>query len=276
MDESKLKELKEAIRKLDDIIETIEKAPTHEEKVKAIKNFPSLPGMEIDKLVVNGKQLEEYDDYQKAKKIVFGFLGWLEKEGVNVFDALQQRDDFFVKVRSTKLFEIAVLIGSLNQVDFAIQPYLLLNTYRTIYEVNHKILTLLVEEYDKKKGTPPLKEYFWSHIKQRFCSGDFFDELSEYFDNDLRNPIAHEEWLVKDDKIFLRWKGDIKEVEFKEIAQKVYQLFFLIAVLQLYLYKGYEIFASNKQVTPQVISIILSGLKKQRAELEKYINPSRP
>lgn len=269
MDKSKLMELKIALSHFDNLINAMEKAPTHKERVDMIKGFPSFPGMQIEEMTVNGVKLKDSEDYKKALDITNNFFGWLEKEGVNVFDALQQRDQFFTKIRSNKLFEIAILLGSLTEVNVRIQPYFLLNTYRTIYELNQKHLCLLAKEWDvvKKNNNSP-KEYQRKHIISRFSPGDSFDDLLAYFPNDLRNPIANEDWLVNGDKFVLREDGQIKEVSFMEISKQAFQLFYLISTFQVYLYKGYESFAKNKNVTPEILKNILEGLKREKKALE--------
>ena len=249
------------------LIEDIEKARTHKEKVKIMKEF-DMAQFNAEDPLLNNKKVRDYPEYQKAKSLVYDFFNWVENQkGVDVFKASND-DKFFNEMQGDKTLMIAMLIQTLNFLPQELQAYFILNIFRTAYELNFKNMTLILHEHLKKQNKKTSDFYYMDKFKTEFSNYSKIDELMEYFKNDMRNPIAHEDWFVKNCWVLTRNKGQEQKQDMIEISKQIYELFYFRVALTTYLLEQYKNFAKDKNITPEHISKFIDGIKIKLKELE--------
>jgi hypothetical protein len=130
-------------------------------------------------------------------------------------------------------------------------------------------MTLILHEHLKKQNKKTNDFYYIDTFKTEFNDYSKIDDLLNYFKNDIRNPIAHENWFVKDGWVWTKNKGVEKKQDMLEISKQIYNLFYFRVALSTYLLEKYKDFAKNKNITPEEITKLIEGIKKKLKELEK-------
>jgi hypothetical protein len=251
-----------------ELIRRMEEAKTHDERVKIMKEFDMAQFTAEDQLL-NGKKVQDYQEYKDAKSLVYDFFNWIEtQKGINVFKASHE-DPFFNEMQGNKTLMVAMLIQLLNVLPQELQAYFILNIFRTTYELNFKNMTLILHEHLKKQNKKTNDFYYIDTFKTEFNDYSKIDDLLNYFKNDIRNPIAHENWFVKDGWVWTKNKGVEKKQDMLEISKQIYNLFYFRVALSTYLLEKYKDFAKNKNITPEEITKFIEGIKKKLKELEK-------
>lgn len=249
------------------LIEDIEKAKTHEEKVRIMREF-DMTEFNAENQLLNNKKVKDYPEYQKAKSLVCDFFIWIENQkGVNVFKASHE-DGFFNEMHGSKTLIIAMLIQTLNFLPQELQAYFVLNIFRTTYELNFKNMTLILHEYLKNQNKKTSDFYYIDTFKTEFNDFSRIDELLEYFKNDIRNPVAHENWFVKNGWVWTKNKGVEKKQDMLEISKQIYDLFFFRVAMSTYLLEKYKDFAKNKNITPEEVVKFVEGIKVKMEEIK--------
>lgn len=255
------------IGKFEEIIKSIENARNHEEKVKLMKEF-DMTQFKAEEQMLGDKQVKDYPEYQKAKPIVYDFFEWVEKQkGIDVFKVTHE-SPFFNEMQGSKTMSIAMLIQMLPVLPIELQAYFVLNVFRTTYELNFKNMSLILHASLKKQGKKTLAFYYIDQFKNEFQDYPQIDKLMEYFKNDIRNPIAHEDWFVKNGWLWTRNKGIEKKQDMNEISQQIYELFYFRVALSTYLLEKYKDFAKNIQVTPQQVKDFVKSIKAKIKEIK--------
>jgi len=259
------------INRFEDIIKSIETAPNHEEKAKIMKEF-DMSQFKAEDSLLNGKPVKDYEEYQRAKQLVYDFFNWIEKQkGVNVFKA-SHNDPFFNEMQGNKTLSVAMLIQTLPILPVELQAYIMLNIFRTTYELNFKNLTLILHESLKKQQKKTFDFYKLKTFKEEFKDYPRIERVMYYFKNDIRNPIAHEDWFVKNGWVLTKNKGQEQKQDMMELSRQIYELFFFRVALSTYLLEKYRDFAKSIQVTPQMVNKFISELKIKIEELKAKEN----
>lgn len=249
------------------LIKEIEEARTHKGKVRIMKEF-NMAQFNAEDQLLNNKKVRDYPEYQKAKSLVCDFFNWIENQkGIDLFK-VSHTDKFFNEMQGNKTLMIAMLIQILNFLPQELQSYFILNIFRTTYELNFKNMTLILHEHLKKQNKKTSDFYYMDTFKTEFNDYPKIDELIGYFKNDIRNPIAHESWFVKNDWVWTKNKGIEKKQDMIEISKQIYELFYFRVALSTYLLEKYKDFVRNKNITPQHISKFINGIKIKLKELE--------
>jgi len=125
------------IKKFEEILQSIENAKTHEEKARLMREF-DMTQFNAEEQILGDKQVKDYQEYQKAKSLVYDFFDWIEKtKSINIFK-VSHSSPFFNEMQGGKTLVIAMLIQLLQQLPMELQAYFILNTFRTTYELNFK------------------------------------------------------------------------------------------------------------------------------------------
>lgn len=251
-----------------EIITKMENAKTPEDKIKIMKEFDMTQFTAEDQLL-NGKKVVEYQEYQNAKSLVYDFFNWIEtQKGINIFKASHE-EPFFNEMHGNKTLMVAMLIQVLNVLPQELQAYFILNIFRTTYELNFKNITLILNAHLKKQNKKTNDFYYIDTIKTEFGDYPKIDELIKYFKNDIRNPVAHENWFVKDGWVWTKNKGQEEKQDMLEISKEIYNLFYFRVALSTYLLEKYKDFAKNKDITSEQVSKFIESIKNKLNELEK-------
>src|SRR3989344_8290041 len=249
------------------LIKKIEEAKNHEEKVKIMKEFDMSEFSAEDQLL-NDKQVKDYKEYQEAKSIVNDFLGWVQdNKGVDVFKESHE-DKFFNEMHGNKTLMVGMLIQLLNALPQELQAYFILNIFRTTYELNYKNMALILHGHLKKQNKKLSDFYYLDTFKTEFADYPRIDELLLYFRNDIRNPIAHEGWFVKNGWVWTKNKGVEKKQDMLEISKQIFELFYFRVAFSTYLLDKYRDFAKYKEITPEHIKKFVEGIKLKLKELK--------
>jgi len=256
--------LAEVFKKL---IEDIEKAKTHEEKVKIMKEF-DMAQFNAESQPLGNKIVSDYPEYQKAKNLVYDFFKWIEEnKKIDILKATHE-DPFFNESQGEKTILIAMTLQILQGAPIEMQVYLILNIFRTTYELNFKSMILILNEVLKKEGKQTKQFYYIDNFENEFVNYPKLYEIREYFKNDIRNAVAHEDWFVKNGWLWTRYKGEEKKRDMMEISKQIYELFYFRVALSTYLLEKYRSFAKDKNITPQHISKFIEGIKIKLKELK--------
>ena len=258
------------IVKFEDILKKMEGARNHEEKVKFMKEF-DMQELKAENQPLGDKQVKDYPEYQKAKSLVYDFFDWVEKQkGINIFKASYE-NPFFNEMQGNKTLSIAMIIQILPLLPIELQAYFILNIFRTTYELNFKNMALILHESLKKQGEKTFDFYDLDIFKREFQDYPMLNELLEYFKNDLRNPIAHEDWFVKNGWVWTKNKGQEQKQDMNEISRQIHELFYFRVALSTYLIDGYRDFAKNIQVTPQQVNDFVTNIKAKMEEIKNNL-----
>jgi len=250
-----------------ELIKNIEEAKTHREKVKIMKEFNMIQFSAEDQ-PLNNKKVKDYPEYQKAKSIVYDFFDWIESQkGINVFKASHD-DKFFNEMHGEKTLMIPMLIQMLPSLPIQLQAYFILNIFRTTYELNFKNMALILHKHLEKQNKKTSDFYYLGTFKTEFDDYPKIDELIDYFKNDIRNPIAHENWFVKSGWVWTKNNGIEKRQDMIEISKQIYELFYFRVALTTYLLGKYKDFAKDKDITPEQVTKFIGGIKIKLGELE--------
>ncbi len=250
------------------VISDIEQAKTHQEKVKIMKEF-DMTEFNAEEQLLNGKKVRDYQEYQKAKSLVDDFFNWIEKQKKISILKASHEDKFFNEMQGNKTFMIALLIQILSQLpNQDLQAYFILNIFRTTYELNFKNMALILNEYLKKQSKKTSNFYKIDTLKDEFSDYSRIDELMNYFRNDMRNPVAHEDWFVKSGWVWTKNKGAEKRQDMMEISKQIYELFYFRVALTTYMLNSYKDFAKSKEATPEQVSNFIKGIKLKITEIE--------
>ena len=57
-------------------------------------------------------------------------------------------------------------------------------------------------------------------------------EIKKYFSNDIRNPIAHDNWYSKGEIIYIKIDGKVEIKPVTEIITEIFNLFFFLTALR--------------------------------------------
>jgi hypothetical protein len=129
-------------------------------------------------------------------------------------------------------------------------------------------MALILHESLKKQQKKTFDFYKLEMFKEEFKDYSKIDEIIEYFKNDIRNPIAHEDWFVKNGWVWTKNKGQEQKQDMMNISKQIYELFFFRVALSNYLLEKYRNFAKCIQVTPQKVNEFISNLKIKIKELK--------
>jgi len=249
------------------LIKKIEETKTHDEKVKIIKEFDMAQFTAEDQLL-NGKKVKDHQEYQNAKAIVYDFFNWIEtQKGIDILKA-SFGDKFFNEMSGDKTLMVGTLISTLNSLTSDLQAYFILNIFRTTYELNFKNMTLILHEHLKKQNKKTNDFYYLDTFKTEFNDYPKIDDLLNYFKNDIRNPVAHENWFVKGGWVWTKNKGVEKKQDMLEISKQIYELFYFRVALFTYFSDRCNGFVKDKNITPEKISDLIEGIKRKLKELE--------
>jgi len=249
------------------LIKDIEETKTHQEKVKIMEEF-NMTQFTAEDQPLGDKTVKDYPEYQKAKNLVYDFFKWIEEnKKIDLLKAMHE-DPFFNESQGVKTMLIAMTLQILQAVSTEMQVYLVLNIFRTTYELNFKNMTLILNEVFKKEGKQTKPFYYIDTFENEFVDYPRLDEVKNYFKNDIRNPIAHEDWFVKNGWLWTRHKGLEKKQDMMEISKQIYELFYFRVALSTYLLGKYKDFAKDKDITPQHVSKFIEGIKTKLKELE--------
>ena len=129
-------------------------------------------------------------------------------------------------------------------------------------------MTLILHEYLKNQNKKTSDFYYIDTFKTEFNDFSRIDELLEYFKNDIRNPVAHENWFVKNGWVWTKNKGVEKKQDMLEISKQIYDLFFFRVAMSTYLLEKYKDFAKNKNITPEEVVKFVEGIKVKMEEIK--------
>jgi hypothetical protein len=249
------------------LVENMSKAKSHEEKVKIMKDFDMIQFSAEDQLL-NNKKVKDYKEYQDAKTLIWDFFNWVETDkGIDLFKASHE-DPFFNEMHGNKTLMVAMLIQTLNFLPEELQAYFILNIFRTTYELNFRNMTLILHSHLQKQNKKTNDFYYIDTFKTEFSDYPRLSDLLNYFRNDIRNPVAHENWFIKNGWVWTKNKGIEKKQDMVEISKQIYELFYFRVALSTYLLEKYKDFAEKKGVTPEQVSKFIEGIKLKIKELE--------
>lgn len=251
----------------EDFLKRLEEAKNFEEKVKIFRDF-NMSDFDAEGRILNGKPVKDYQEYQNAKSLILDFFNWLEKnKNFNVF-SVSTSDNFYNNMHGDKTLMVAKLIQLLPSLPIDLQTYFILNIYRTTYELNFKNMSLLINELRRKQNKNTVDYYNLENLKNEFQDYPQINSLLNYFKNDLRNPIAHEGWFIKNGWVWTNNKGVEKKQDLLEISKQVYDLFYFRVALTTYLMNQFPNIIKNKDITPEQITRFIEGIKNKLKELE--------
>jgi hypothetical protein len=255
------------IKSFREVINKIEGAKTHGEKVKVIKEWDMTQYSAEDQPLEN-KPVKDYPEYQKAKTLVYDFFNWVESQkGVNIIKATHE-DPFFNEMSGNKTLMIAELIQMLPYLPVELQAYFVLNIFRTTYELNFKNLTLILNEYLKRQNKKTSDFYYMDDFKTEFADYTKMNDLLEYFKNDIRNPVAHENWFIKNEWVWTKNKRIEKKEDMLEISKQIYELFYFRVALSTFMLEGYRKHTKDKSMSTEQVSKFVEGIKQKIQEIE--------
>jgi len=156
MDMPSFKDYEEAdefmYKRFRDTLNRLKNANTHEERINALKSFSLIEGINIEEIPVGDRKIRDYEDYKKVKKLVFNFFNFIaEKRKMNLIQAFY-KDNFHSSVENFTMILIGDLFKTLQTLDNEkVQSYLILNIFRTIYELNLRDTFFIYKEILEKK-----------------------------------------------------------------------------------------------------------------------------
>lgn len=254
------------IKTFEEIIENVEQAQSHKEKEKILKEF-DMTRLNPEEQSMGVKKIKDDKNYQKIKKDLYELFEWIEKERkVNVFN-LVYKNKFLIKNQNFKFPLILNLINNfLQTTKLDVKIFLLLNIFRMVYELNLKNLIVILDNILKDSKRPIKKFYDFEDIYNEFRAYPHINIIKSYFANDIRNPIAHEDWLLENNQIVIKDKVE-RIFSMEELSLQIYELFFFRVALQSYIIEKFDKW--EKPFTPQQINSLLDGFKKKIEEIKK-------
>jgi ribosomal protein S8 len=267
MDTPSFKDYEEAdefmYKRFRDALNRLKNANTHEERISALKSSNLIEGINFEEILVGDRKIKDYEEYQRVKKLVFNFFNFItEERKINLIQAFY-KDNFHSSVENFTMILIGDLFKTLQTINNEkVQSYLILNIFRTIYELNLKDTFFIYKEILEKKNKEAKKasDYSFRDLEIEFMDYPEIEKIAEYFRNDLRNPIAHEEWFLNEKIVYMRNKEEIKKYDLDIIASEIHELlFFRVAVLSC-LMKNYDKIV-EKINTPEQIKALIKNLE---------------
>jgi len=251
----------------DDYLKKLKSAGSPQEQIRIFQELDMLQ-FGAEEQILNGQKIKDNPDYQKAKEIVFDFLDWVHKtRNIDIVD-VSHKDKFFNELQGGRTLLIAQLIQNIKEMPIELQEYFLMNIFRTTYELNFKNMELILHEVFIKKEK--IKDYYdLSDFKNEFADYLRFNEILDYFKNDIRNPIAHENWFVKNGRLWTKNKAEEKKRDFMEISKEIYTIFFFRVAVVTYLMSHYKDFAKSIKIKPEEIKVKIENLEKKINELKQ-------
>jgi hypothetical protein len=256
--------------KISEVLRKIEGAKTPEEKLEYYLEFISKE-FELEVQVLGNVQIKDIKEYQDIKKVVFDFLTKIEQNfKVNFFIELN-KDQFETDNINYKLPLMVPLINLTQTLPLESKDYILLNLFRTTYELNLKPLKTILKSVLIKEGKKLFNGInFWQIFMKEFNYPEA-QGIRDFFINDIRNPIAHEDWFLdKGGNIKLRDnQGQIVSYNDNQISLEIHKLFFLRVAITSYLMKSSMEFTKSKITTKEEIDNLIEGFKKGAETIKK-------
>ena len=251
----------------EDFLKKIEEEKCFEKKVEIFREF-NMSDFNAEGQLLNGKPIRDCQDYQITKSLIINFFNWLEQnKNINVFNA-SNADNFYNQMYGEKTLMVAKLIQLISSLPQDLQIYFILNIYRTTYELNFKNMCLLIDQSRTNRGVN-VSEYSIQNLEDEFRDYPKIEEIMKYFKNDLRNPIAHEDWFIKNNWVLTRNKKDENKKDLQEISMQIYDLFYFRVALTTYLLEQFPNFMKNIKITNEQISKFVENIKLKLNELKK-------
>lgn len=255
------------VKTYEEIIKKVEQASSYQEKEKILKEF-EISKLNAENTLFKNEKIKDNENYKKIKKTIYEFLEWIEKERkVNVFNIIY-KDNFYIKNEGFKFPVIANLLSLIPQAELGVKIYLILNTFRTVYELNLKNLVIILDNLLKESGRPTKKFYDFRDIDKEFSDYPNIQEIKKYFANDIRNPIAHEDWFLENNLIKMKDKGIEKNFSVEEIFLQIHDLFFFKVAIKSYVLEGCEKIIKEKDLIPHQINSLIDIFKKKMKEIK--------
>ena len=255
------------IKIYEEIIEKIEQTSSYTEKEKILKEFDILK-LNSENALFGAEKIKDNEDYKKTKKIIYKFLEWIEKERkVDVFKIIY-KDSFYIKNQNFKFPLIANLLKLIPQSKLEVKVYLILNTFRTTYELNLRNLIVILDNLLRNSGRPTKKFYEFKDFYEEFSDYLNIQDIKKYFANDIRNPIAHEDWILENNLIKMKDKGIEKSFSIRELSSQIYELFFFRVAIQSYVMEGCKRLIETKNLTPQQIDSMIDIFKEKIEDIK--------
>lgn len=256
MDKKAIKEAKKPFCNFNNILNQLKETPDSEKKDFLASAFNS--SFNPDKVVFNGYKLEDSPDYIKIKACLFPFLDFLESKGLDLAKIFYVKNSNFTKIKTQRLRDLGTLILYLDSFTPEIKPYILLNLFRSFYELDLKSFKILAEEYSKNQNKSFSKKAELNEIKKIFFDFPKFNEILVYFRNDFRNAIAHEGFLADKENFFISEENSFKKYDYSEINSQISQLFYLLSSLESYLCLKIENILKSNNVPLESLNQMIS------------------
>lgn len=251
----------------EEFLDRIEKAPTIEEKIKLFKEL-NLSSLGLEEQILNGKPIKDNPDYQLTKSLLLDFLNWLENEKkINIFEASNQ-DVFYNNMYGERTLLIAKIIQLLHSFEGDLKIYLILNIYRTTYELNFKNMCFFISSSREKRQVNKSDFYSFENFKNEFEGYPKIHDLLTYFKNDIRNSISHEDWFFKNGGLHLKNNNVEIERNLEDVTNQIYNLFYFRVALTNYLLDKFNNFMKSKELNEEIINKTLQGIKLKIYELK--------
>ena len=236
---------------------------TPEKMVELLNQFTSGEGLpNVEEYEFNGETLKNIQEYKEIRKELFDFFEWItQQKGVNVTVELNKEVSDVLRT-TEKQSRTAEVIKCAQSSSGTLKKYLTLNSYRTAYEVTWQYFSKIISAYMTTQGkvVPP-------HIElknlEEFKDYQNIDKIRRLFPNDLRNPIAHEDWVIENENsVRLRNKGvdDVKTL--LDIERETVLLFFCQSAI---------IYYALQQLNATIVGLPLTSLTPENLEKLKPV-----
>lgn len=269
--------LKERFKKL---VADFEKSTNLEEKKKILREF--------DFEEINAEEqpspiwfslvkIKDTPEYQKIKSLLKDFFDWVERNNKINAPLEVYLNSFFAENQSSKMVLIAEQLKRYSQLTQLEQVNAMLSILRLLYELNLRMLIIILEASLKKQNKPTNKHFELKNFIEEFKDYPKKNELEKCFKNFMRNPIAHESWVFRgEEKIVFMNKGVETEFSIFQIGEEIGNLILFKVAFQSCALEKYKEILTTSQIAEDQVNKIYQNFKRGLDNLEREKSPSKP
>lgn len=216
-----------------ELVSELDNSKSLDEKKKILQDFDfrEIDAEEQSSPFGFGK-IMDLEKYKKVRKLLKDFFEWIEiNQKINASLEVYL-NTFFTENQSSKLLLLANKIKKmLNQTPLE-QIDMMLNSYKSVYELNLRMLIIILEESLKKNNMKITDNLGLKEFKSTFKEYPKINKLRGFFKEYLRDPIAHENWLYEKDEIIFLYKDKKIRKNPVEMVQEFGDLMFFKIAFQ--------------------------------------------
>lgn len=215
-------------------------------------------------------KIKDTPEYKEIKSLIQDFFNWIEKNNKIIAPLEVYLNLFFAENESSKMILIAEQLKRYSSLTPIEQVNTMLSILRALYELNLKMLILILEASLRKQNKSTNKHFELKDFLKEFAQYPNKDKLENCFKNYLRNPIAHESWVFRgEDKIIFMNKGKETEQSIFEIGDEIGSLILFKVAFQCCAIEKYKDILINYKLSEEEINKIHQNFKVGLDKFEK-------